>query len=210
MESARKPVVSAVVLAAGLSTRMGEQKLLLPIDTRPMIRHVVEAALRSSVDEVIIVVGPRSEDLLGLLLGLRVKTVENPDPARGMSSSLQCGLRAVRSDCGAVVFLLGDQPFVTGEVIDLLVARFRERPALIVRPAIDGRPVHPVLMASVLFPEILEQSGDVGGREVIARHSDEVELVCVDDRLVGLDVDTAEDYEAASMGVPAREEPDAL
>ena len=128
-----------------------------------------------------------------------VRIVLNPDYTAGMSTSLRAGVRAVRPDCDAAIFLLGDQPFVTSALIDRLIEVFADERALIVRTSVGGRPGNPVLMARALFPEIFEQQGDVGGREIAERHREGQILVPLDDDRMALDVDTAEDYEAASL-----------
>ena len=191
------PLISAIVLAAGRAMRMGAQKMLLPVGGRPLVQHVVDTALRSSVAETIVVIGAEAEGVRAALAEHPVRIVENVDYELGMSTSLRAGLSAVRLDCEAVVVLLGDQPFVTAATIDLLIAHFREKGAPIVRPVVDGRPAHPVLMATGLFPEILALEGDVGAREILAAHCDEVELVAVDDTRSARDIDTPEDYAGA-------------
>jgi molybdenum cofactor cytidylyltransferase len=191
------PLVSAAVLAAGRATRMGAQKLLLPVAGRPMIQAVVEAAQRSRVAETVVVVGSEAAQVRAALADYPVRIVENVDYASGMSTSLRAGLAAVRPDREAVLFVLGDQPFVTPAMIDRLIARFAEKGSAIVRPVIDGKPAHPVLMGSELFSEILALEGDVGAREIVARHPGDVDLLEMADPRSSLDVDTPEDYEAA-------------
>jgi molybdenum cofactor cytidylyltransferase len=199
LESQERDVrVSAIVLAAGQATRMGGQKLLLPLRERALVEWVADAALGAGVSETIVVVGHEAEEVGAILRDRPVRIVLNPDYAAGMSTSLRAGVRAVRPDCDAAVFLLGDQPFVTSELIDRLIEVFADERALIVRTSIGGRPGHPVLMGRALFPEILEQRGDVGGREIAERHRQRQILVPLDDDRMALDVDTAEDYEAAS------------
>jgi molybdenum cofactor cytidylyltransferase len=203
-----RPLVSAVVLAAGRATRMGGQKVLLPVGGRPIIRGVVEAAQRSGVAETVVVVGSEAGQVRAALAGCPVRIVENVDYELGMSTSLRAGLSEARPDCEAVLFVLGDQPFVTPAMIDELIARFAEKGSLIVRPVIDGKPAHPVLMGSRLFPEILALEGDVGAREILARHPGDVDLLAMTDRRLALDVDTPEDYAAAQEPVgSAAQEP---
>lgn len=189
--------VAAVVLAAGQATRMGAQKLLLPVGGRPMVRRVAEAALGSRVMETIVVVGHEPESLRTALEGLPVKVVVNPDYEAGMSTSLRAGLRAIGDEADGVLILLGDQPFVTPALLDRLIDVHTDDGARIVRLAVGDRPANPVLMSADLFPELLAQQGDVGGRDVAARHAEEVQLVPVDDASV-MDVDTAEDYRLAT------------
>jgi molybdenum cofactor cytidylyltransferase len=175
---------------------MGEQKLLLPVGKRPMVRRVVDAALGSKAARTIVVVGHEADAVLVALDGAPVIVTINAEYADGMSTSLKAGLRASAGGCDGVIFLLGDQPYVTATLIDEMIDRFASTSAAVVRPAVGGRPGNPVLMGSELFPEILEQSGDVGGREIVERHSDEVSLVSIDDPRVCVDIDSPQDYEA--------------
>jgi molybdenum cofactor cytidylyltransferase len=189
--------ISAIVLAAGRSTRMGVQKLLLPLGGRPIVQWVVDAALASKAAETIVVVGHDGALVAEALKDRPVNAVANPDYAAGMSTSLRTGLLAMADDRDGAVILLGDQPFFTPGLLDVLIDRFAQTRKAVVRPSVGGRPANPVLMSSALFPEMLEQRGDVGGREVIARHLAEVCLVPVDDPGVVVDIDSIADYEAA-------------
>ena len=193
----RSARVVAIVLAAGRGTRMGVQKVLLPLGRRALVQRVVDAALGSRATETIVVVGHEAGSVVQVLRDRPVTFVVNPDHAQGMSTSLHAGLGAVRPGCDAAVFLLGDQPFVTPAVIDRLIERFVESGEWVVRPVLGDRQIHPVLMSAALFPEIIGQRGDVGGRAVARRHPERVGLVAVDDVRLDLDVDTDEDYETA-------------
>ncbi len=183
---------------------MGTQKLLLPLGDRCVLQWVVDAALGAKVIETIVVVGHDAEAVRAILGDRPVKIAANPAYAEGMSTSLQAGVRALRSDSHAAIFLLGDQPFVTAALVDRLVDTFADTGALIVRPEVLGKPGHPVLMSAALFPEILEQRGDVGGREIAGRHLERQVVVPSDQSLLALDVDTMEDYEAASRCLEAQ------
>jgi molybdenum cofactor cytidylyltransferase len=189
--------IAAIVLAAGRATRMGEQKLLLPLAGRPLVRWAVDAALGSLAVETVVVVGHEAGRLAEVLEGLPVKVVVNSHHEEGMSTSVKAGLGAIGADRDAAIFVLGDQPFVTSALLDRLIERFAETRKAVVRPLVGDLPANPVLMGSELFSEMLEERGDVGGRTVVARHPDKVCLVTVDDPRVGIDIDSAEDYEAA-------------
>lgn len=189
--------VSAVVLAAGRATRMGGQKVLLPLGGRSVVQWVVDAALGSRAAETIVVVGHEAGMVTEALEDRPVTVVVNPDHAQGMSTSVQAGIRAIHPSCDAAVFLLGDQPFVSSALVDQLIDRFAETSKWVVRPLVGDHPVHPVLMSAALFAEILDQRGDVGGREIARRHPGQLCLVPVDDSRLDLDIDTSEDYETA-------------
>jgi molybdenum cofactor cytidylyltransferase len=124
--------VSAVVLAAGCATRLGEQKVLLPVEGRPMVQRVTDAALGSKAVETIVVVGHEADAVRKALAGRTATVIVNPDYAAGMSTSLQAGVRAVAIGCDAALFLLADQPFVASSLIDQLIERFAETRASVV------------------------------------------------------------------------------
>jgi molybdenum cofactor cytidylyltransferase len=161
-----------------------------------VLAHVVDNALAADLSEVILVLGHEAERIravLGDRLGA-VSIVVNPDHAAGQSTSLRAGLTAVSSESAAVLVLLGDQPRVGRDVIESLVAAFRETRAPIVMPTYGGVPANPVLFTRSLFPEILAVAGDQGARELVRAHRAETHLVPFPDRDPPLDVDTEEDY----------------
>jgi molybdenum cofactor cytidylyltransferase len=196
-KKAKSPRISGVVLAAGEAVRMGSQKLLLRLGEHAMVELVVDAALGAELDETIVVVGHQAAAVSGVLGSRPVRVVMNHEYALGMSTSLQVGIRALRPDCDAAIFMLGDQPFVTSALIDCLVSRFAEAGAWIVRPVAGGCAGHPVLMSAVLFPEILDQRGDIGAREVVSRYAEHQCLVPVTNPFVNLDIDTPAEFDMA-------------
>lgn len=193
-DEASGPRVAAVVLAAGRARRMGGAKLLLPVGGIPMVRRVVDAALRSRVSETIVVVGHEAQGVRAALDGLPARVVANTDYARGMSTSLRAGLAAVDAAADGALILLGDQPFVSAALLDELIDRFGACGKSVVRPALDGRPANPVLVGAALFPELMRERGDVGGRRVVERRPEDVCLVPVDDPRQLVDVDSPEQY----------------
>ncbi len=192
----RTASVAAIVLAAGRATRMGRQKVLFELQGRSLVQRAVDAALGSRAAETVVVVGHEAGAVMAALAGRPVTAVVNREYAEGMSTSLGAGVRAA-GDCDAVIVMLADQPFVTSALLDRLIERFEETGRAIVRPLAGGRPANPVLLGSALFAEILEQRGDVGGREIVGRHPDDVSLVPVDDPSITVDIDSPRDYAAA-------------
>jgi len=194
--------VSAIVLAAGLGRRMGRLKLGLPLGGKSLLRHVVEAALASSVSEVVVVLGHGAADLaLELPPDARLRAVYNPDFTEGQSSSVRCGVTALDPSAEAAIFLLADQPLIAPETINAVAGAFRTSRASIVQPLYRGVAGHPVLFSRALFGELLQVSGDQGGRAVLARHRAEcfsVELPLEFPQ----DIDTIEDYEKVAAALP--------
>jgi len=196
-------MIVAIVLAAGASTRMGRQKLLLPMaDRRPLVRVAVEQVLAAGIDDTVVVLGREAEAVARTLVGLPVRTVVNPRYAEGQSTSVRAGIDALPAGTEAAVIALGDQPLPDPGVIRRLVAAFRTTRQPIVVPVYrDGRG-NPVLFAATLFAELRAVTGDRGGREVIAQDPGRVAEVALDAAMPA-DIDTPEDYDAARGGEPS-------
>lgn len=188
--------VAAVILAAGGSKRMGTPKQLLPFRGQPLLRSVTESVCSSGVAQVIVVVGASAGRVVRALDGMPVEIVVNESWSQGLSTSVHAGLGAVLPSMRAAVMVLADQPMLTCELLETLVARYKETGALVVAPYHRGRRGNPVVFDRALFRELLETRGDEGGRAVIARHSRDIVRVDVDEPLASLDIDTPEDYNA--------------
>jgi molybdenum cofactor cytidylyltransferase len=196
-------LITGLVLAAGLSKRMGEPKQNLLLAGKPILDWSTEAFLSSRVDDVIVIVNISGLRRHGI--GRRLSYVVNPDPSRGLSSSLKLGVRSVRRGSEAVVVGLGDKPLVLPETINALVSTYRRTGARIVVPVCGGKRGNPVLFQRSMFGPILELSGDVGAREVMSKHEDEVLEVPVEDRGILLDIDTPSDLDGALALLASRE-----
>ena len=197
--------VAALILAAGSSSRMthGQHKLLLPLGERPVLSHVVEAALQSQATPVIVVLGHQSSQVAAALSSYtnhnKLNVQENPDYRAGMSTSLRTGIQALAQypDCAAALVMLGDQPFVSMQLINRLLSARQKSGKRIIAPCYHGKRGNPVLFDASLFSELAAVSGDEGGRSVIMRHADEVEQIELSDAVAQHDVDTWEAYQAA-------------
>jgi molybdenum cofactor cytidylyltransferase len=195
--------VTAIVLAAGSSSRMGQPKQLLPFEGKSLVRRAAEAAVGSKARQTVVVTGAASQQVDAELAGLTVMLVHNDDFAQGMSTSLRAGLRAVRPEVDAVVVLLADQPFITSAVIDGLIDLHEQTHARIVRPRYGGQPGNPVLWGEGLFPELLEQTGDQGGRALLQKYRDEITWLDLPDATLQTDVDTPEAYALLTGSAPS-------
>ncbi|MCI0849764.1 MAG: nucleotidyltransferase family protein [Chloroflexi bacterium] len=195
--------VSGVILAAGASSRMGRPKQLLPLGGKPLLQHVIDEALASSLDEVIVVLGHRAEEIQrALRLPERVRVVVNPEYERGQSTSLRLGLRSAGPRTAAAAVLLGDQPGVTGALIDRLIEAFRAADAGFVRPVYTNRdgkrlPGHPVLIGRKAWPEVEQLTGDQGARALMSKHPEWLLEVPLEGQAPA-DLDTPEEYERAA------------
>ena len=188
----------AVVTAAGSAERFGGKKLLAPVDGEPLLDHTIRSLLEGGVTEVIVVVGTDArrelERDVNAMNDSRVRPVENPDPSRGMFSSIQVGVATANGD--ALVVLPGDMPYVRPDTVRAVIAKYRERPA-IVSPRYKGKRGHPVVMPLSLRDEIATTAPTANLHEVIKHHQDERVDLDVDDAGVVRDVDTPADLERA-------------
>jgi molybdenum cofactor cytidylyltransferase len=187
-------VIAAVVLAAGLSRRMGQAKLLMPVGGRAIVRYVVESVLAGGVDLVWVVTGPDGEPIEAALAGLEVQIAVNPAPEEGQASSLRAGIAALPASVDAVLIALGDQPSLAPSIIPALLAARRTSPKLIVAPRYRDGQGNPVLFKREIFPELLRLTGDQGARPIIQKEPARVEWVELDLPMPP-DVDTLDDYE---------------
>jgi molybdenum cofactor cytidylyltransferase len=188
-----RPRVAGVILAAGLSSRLGRPKQLLDIAGEPLVRRIARIALQSQLDSVTVVVGNAAEKIVPRLGDLNVAIVLNQDFEVGQASSITAGIESLPHDADAVLFLLGDQPTVAPEVIDAVIDAFLRSKADVVQARYgDSIPGHPVLFSRALVPELMQLTGDEGGRSILLRH---------DVRYVDYvheappDIDTEEDYQ---------------
>ena len=190
--------IGAVVLAAGLSRRMGEQnKLLVCVGGRPMVRVVAETALSAGFDPVIAVLGHEPKEVRHALEGLPVAYAETVDPHLGLARSLAVGIRELsRAGAAAALVLLGDMPMVSAEHIQALVDAFDPAAGRsICVPVHAGRRGNPVLWDSRYFDEIQALEGDQGAKSLLDAHAEGVWQVPVTDSGVLADVDTPGDVE---------------
>jgi molybdenum cofactor cytidylyltransferase len=187
--------VSAIVLAAGLSTRMGSVKPLARVGGKTMLERVLMTLQESRVDETIVVLGHAAELIRESVSFGAARTVMNVAYREGMSSSIRLGLASVRADAAAALIVLADQPFLKAETIDLLIEEYQRKRPEIVIPVYRGCRGNPVLVDRSLFIELSALSGDIGCRAIFGNHEGGILRVQVADAGVSLDLDTAIDLE---------------
>lgn len=186
--------VAAVVLAAGQARRFGAQKLVAPYGTSTVIRTVVDTLLECAVDYLVVVVGPVADGIRGALSGAPVSWAVNPAATSGMASSIATGIAALPANVGAALIVLGDQPTVSGAVIDRLVTTWRSGAGPIVAPNYQGVRGNPVLFDRSAFGQLCTLQGDRGARDLIRAQGTGVALVDFSDA-APMDVDTPADYD---------------
>ena len=199
MADARR--ITAIILAAGLSKRLGRNKLLLPLGDETVLRKTAKAVLASAVSEVILVTGHEEAKVKKAVGDLDVRLTHNPRYAEGQSTSMIAGIEAAHEEAGAYLFVLGDQPLLTPEIVNEVISLYyKSRPeALVAAPVFQVRRGNPTLFSASLRDELLQTSGDAGGRGIIQRLENEspgkiVFLELPNDDMF-LDIDTEEDYE---------------
>ncbi|MEL6534019.1 MAG: nucleotidyltransferase family protein [Bacteroidota bacterium] len=192
---------SAILLAAGMSTRMGEQnKLLLPLGGKPIIEQSLETLLAASPADVVVVLGhqaSRVREALSYYEG-KVRFVTNPDFEQGMTSSIQAGVQAIAPDALGVMVCLGDMPFLTSFDLQQLGATFTQQvaqnPKTIVVPTYEGQRGNPVTFSMAFRGEILDHTNQEGCKGLVKRNPEYVVEVASAGKDVRLDIDTPEEY----------------
>ena len=178
-------MISAIVLAAGESTRYGRTKQL------ELLEPVLQNLRKSKVGETVVVLGAHADDVRKQIRFERERVVFNPDFANGMSTSLQAGLREIKGDAALIV--LADQPFVRPETFDRIIAEYERSLPQVVIPTFDGRRGNPVLVDRSLFAEMMNIRGDIGCRAIFGEHANSIVKIAVEDRGVVTDIDTPMD-----------------
>jgi len=186
--------VAALVLAAGRSSRMGgPNKLLADVAGRPLVRIVVEEALGSRAQPVVVITGHQHERVEAALAGLPVNFVHNPNFADGLGTSLKAGIAALPPEADGVVVCLGDMPQVDAAMIDRLIGALDpDKGALIAVPTTDGQRGNPVVWSRRFFPDLMTLEGDVGARHLIGRYAEAAVEVPLSGNAALVDVDTPE------------------
>ena len=191
------PMIPAIVLAAGRSSRMGAPKATMPIDDDTFLVRIVRTFLDAGVDDVVIVLGHDRDPIAASFAasGLPARLVINADYARGQLSSLQAGLAVVdRPGVNAVLMTLVDVPLVRATTVRAVLDRFHRTHAPIVRPVDGERHGHPLLFARALFDALRTADPGAGAKPIVRAHASPAGDVVVDDPGAFVDVDTMEEY----------------
>ncbi len=184
---------AGIVLAAGTSSRFGpHNKLLAGHKGQALVRSVVEAALASDLEPVIVVTGHEASMVQDALAGLDVVYAHNPAYVSGQAGSLKTGIAAVPRKCSGAMILLGDMPDVSAETINQLLDEFTGE-ACIVVPQFEGVRGNPMILGRASFAELDKASGDEGARTLLT--GDNVRMIDVDSDAVLRDFDTPESLE---------------
>jgi len=186
--------IAGIILAAGAASRMGRPKLLLPWQGESLICHIARTALQGGLDPVVVVTGSGAEEIRAALAGFDVRLVHNTAWQAGQSTSVRAGVLGLPAQIDAALFLLGDQPYVSPELIQALAQQYLETRPSILAPFVGDRRANPVLFDRSLFGALCALQGDAGGRSLFKDHPP-TPMPWQDERLL-LDIDTPGDYQS--------------
>ncbi len=202
--------VTAVVLAAGSSVRMGRPKPLVPVLGQPLLARVLGAIRASHVGETVVVLGSEAQRVRRAIDLRGATVVVNPEHGEGMGSSLRWGAEAASATSRGLLVVLGDQPFVDPATVNALINRHAAGDGKIWIPTYEGVRGNPILLDRGLVPELCQLGGDIGCRAIFPGHLDEIRELAVRDPGILIDVDTPEEVERIERAlhgqtVPTRE-----
>ena len=184
-------MITGIILASGFSKRMKEDKLLMKIDGVKMVERVIESAKNSSLDDILLVY--RKEEVKNIGDEYGIKTIYNPKAHLGQSEGLKLGVKEA-ANAEAYMFLVGDQPFMTTQLINKLIFEYKNSQASIIVPYYNGRNGNPTIFSSIYKNELLNVQGDKGGRDIIRNNLSIVKKVHIGDERLGFDIDTPGDF----------------
>lgn len=197
MKRDKSTFVSAILLAAGESKRMGKPKLLLPLGSSTILGKTVDNLLSSNVDEVILVLGTEAQEMKKAIAGKPVKVVFNPNYRQGMSTSLIAGLKQVSTRAQRVMIALSDQPLIEKKTYNRLIQESFNSGKGIIVPIYQAKRGNPIIFTINYKDELLSLKGDVGGREILNKHPNDVLEVAVDSESVIININTMDEYYAS-------------
>lgn len=185
-------MITGIILASGFSKRMENDKLVLELNGIPMIENVILAAKNSILDEILIVL--REEKIKKIADRHNIKVIFNKKAFLGQSESVKLGVSGADEDTKAYLFLMGDQPFITCQIINQICGEYKFGKSGIIVPVYNGRRGNPVLFSSIYKDNLLKLEGDMGGRAIINKSKADVYFLNINSDCIGLDIDTYEDY----------------
>jgi len=193
MEARNNSRIGAVILAAGMSSRMGEAKQLLRLGENTLLGQVLENVRSSRVQEIVLVLGHEAEKIKGQISTVNLSVVFNESFQQGMGTSLRAGLAALSPGVDAAFIVLADQPFIRPETLGLLMDQYMRSNAQIVVPTYKGFRGNPVLLDRSVFSEVMALTGDIGCRAIFGNHMEGIVKQPVEDIGILLDLDSKDD-----------------
>lgn len=187
-------MISAIIFASGYSKRLKVNKLLTEIEGKPLIERVIQQVILSQVDEIILVY--REKEIMKIGEKYNLKCIYNKNADRGISESLKLGVLASSNETDAYMFFVGDQVFLTYDVVDEIIACHKMNCNDIVIPMCKGEKTNPVCFPSAFRNELLSLEGDTGGRQIIHKQKDRLNFLEISSENLYLDLDTEQDLVA--------------
>jgi molybdenum cofactor cytidylyltransferase len=188
------PPIAGIILSAGASRRMGTPKALLPLDGETFLDRLIRLFSEVAITPIVVLGQQAAQIQSGIERGAEAAFVVNPDPERGMLSSLQCGLKAVPQTAQAVMFTPVDHPNLERSTLEKLIGHFNVERAAVIVPAFQGEHGHPVLIARPLMAELLALPATAQASDVIHRYRSATSYIPVDDSAVITDIDDRAAY----------------
>ncbi len=201
-------MIAGIILAAGEGKRIGKHKLKLQLGSKSVIEWVLEATASSLLDEIMLVIKPDDKELVEIGKRWNATIMINPEYKKGMSTSIKRALNELRHrvEMNGFCLILGDQPFINPQIINLLIKNFSMGQKEIVVPYHQGKRGNPVLFDIAWKEEFMQVSGDLGGRVLIKKYPAKVRRVDISDYAVLFDIDREEDYIKARRHLEIKEE----
>ena len=193
--------ISATILAAGSSRRMGKtNKLLLLVNNKPIIQLVCSTVLETKLSPIIVVTGYEHHKIKNVIPSEINNIIFNKDWKRGMMSSIYEGMSILDESVDGNIIILGDMPLITKNTLNILIREFKKYEGQrIVYPSYKSRQANPVIFPKKYFSDILKSTGDMGGKKILKKYSKETISINIDSDEVILDCDTRDDYLLAQM-----------
>jgi len=194
----KKPT-AGIILAAGMSKRFQKPKQIIKFKGKFLLEHVLEAATKSDLDKIYLVLGHHKNEILETLSGLSnfstLTVVFNQEYEKGLGSSLKSGIEAIDEALPSVMFLLGDQPMVDSSLINTLLRNYWSSEMEILVPICGDKRGNPTIFSKVFYDRLKAIEGDIGAREIIRQHHAQVQFVAIENPLYFYDIDSVSDLE---------------
>jgi len=189
-------MISAIILAAGESKRMGQPKMLLPWGNVTIIEHVISVIMNSRIEDILVITGGAREQIEKVIAKYPVQIVYNKTYSNNeMLSSLQYGLNALKPQVEAALVVLGDQPQGQERSVQMVCGAFHDAKSNIIVPSYQMRRGHPWLVARPLWNELLEMKFPQSPRDFLNIHKNEIHYITMEDQSILADLDTPDDYQ---------------
>ena len=187
-------MINAIILAAGRSKRMGKPKPLLRFNDTTFLEHIISVLKASDVDGITVVLGAGAETIKKSVDLSGTNIVINENYLKGQLSSLIAGIEKGPKETQAILVCLVDNPFVTKEVVDKIIGKFKETNNPIIVPVFNKRRGHPTLFSRSLFNELLNAPQEQGARYVVYSNEEKILELETSESGILISVDTPDDY----------------